>query len=268
MKLSIVDTQQNKKGQQELPIQFNEAYRPDLIKRAVHAIQSASRQPYGAFPEAGLRHSAKTSKRRRDYRGTYGAGISRVARKIMTRRGMRMGWVGAFSPQTKGGHRSHPPKAEKVLVQKINVQEKRKAIRSAMAATVNKEIVAQRGHRVPASYPFMIDSSWEQLQKTKQIQEALLGLGLGEEMERSAQTKVRAGRGKMRGRKYHRVKGPLIVVSGDCPLLKAGRNIEGVEVVPAAALNASLLAPGTHPGRLTLWTDAAVKIIADKKMFM
>ncbi len=268
MKLPIIDGNLNKKGQQELPKQFEEAYRPDLIKRAVHAYLSSQRQRYGAFPLAGLRHSAKTSKRRRDYRGTYGMGISRVARKIMSRRGMRMGWVGAFSPQTTGGHRSHPPKASKILEQKINLQEKRKAIRSAMAATMNKELVAQRGHKIPEGYPFIVDSSFEQLGKTKELFAVLEKLGFGDDLQRSAQKSVRAGKGKRRGRKYQRKKGPLIVVEGDCPLLRSARNVPGIDVVSVLSLNANMLAPGTHPGRLTLWTSGAVKQITDKKMFM
>ena len=120
MKLPIIDKENKNVGTKELPSQFSESYRPNLIKRAVHALQSAARQAYGAFPEAGKRSSSDTSKRRRKYRGTYGFGISRVNRKIHSRRGTRFFWVGAFSPQTVGGRRSHPPKAEKELTKRIN----------------------------------------------------------------------------------------------------------------------------------------------------
>src|SRR3989338_1849766 len=99
MKLNILNLQKSKVGQMDLPEQFKEEYRPDLIKRAVHALQSAARQRYGADPEAGFRHSSKLTKRRRKYRGCYGFGISRVNRKILSRRGTRFNWVGAFSPQ-------------------------------------------------------------------------------------------------------------------------------------------------------------------------
>ena len=102
MKLDILDSSNNKIGEIKLPRQFDEEYRPDLIQRAVLAIQSHKRQAYAASESAGKRASAKLSRRRRDYRGSYGIGISRVPRKIMTRRGTRMNWVGAFAPGTVG----------------------------------------------------------------------------------------------------------------------------------------------------------------------
>src|SRR3989338_7226925 len=139
MKLAILNDQNKKTGDLALPSQFAEEYRPDLIKRAVHSLQSKSRQQHGADQEAGLRHSSKLSKRRRKYRGCYGFGISRINRKILSRRGTRFNWVGSFSPQAVGGHRSHPPKAAKILERKINQKENQKAIRSAMSATLLKD---------------------------------------------------------------------------------------------------------------------------------
>jgi len=268
MKLAILDSERNVKGQKELPQQFSEEYRPDLIRRAIMALQSAARQVYGASPEAGMRYSSRVSKRRRNYRGCYGFGISRVNRKVLSRRGMRMFWVGATTPQTVGGRRAHPPKSEKILERKINQKENQKAIRSAMAATISKQLVEQRGHKVPEKYPFIIDSSVEQLEKTKDITATLLKLGFQDELDRSSVKKVRSGRGKSRGRKYQRKKGPLVVVSGDCPLLTSAKNIAGVDVVAVKALNAELLAPGSMPGRITLWTEKAIEVLQETKLFM
>lgn len=268
MKLPIISSNQNKTGEKLIPAQFTEQYRPDLIRRAVLALESSARQRYGADPEAGLRHSSNLSKRRRNYRGSYGIGIGRVNRKIHSRRGTRMNWVGAFSPQTVGGHRSHPPKALKIWVQKINAKENRKAIRSAMAATLDKELVARRGHHLPATYPFLISSSFESFTKTAEVEKALLSLGFGRELERSVRKKVRAGKGKRRGRRYQKKKGILVVVGGPCPLSNAGRNVAGVDVIPVKSLNARLLAPGALPGRVTLWTEKAVDILEKEKLFM
>jgi len=251
-----------------MPSQFAEEFRPDLIKRAVHALWSKGRQAYGADPEAGLRHSSKLTKRRRKYRGCYGLGISRANRKILSRRGTRFGWAGAFSPQTVGGHRSHPPKAEKIWARKINKKENRKAIRSAMAATLMKEVVSKRGHALPAAYPFVVSSTVEALSQTKEVEKVLHDLGFADELERSAQKKVRAGKGTMRGRKYQRKKGVLIVTGGDCPLLKAAKNLPGVDAVEVKALNAELLAPGADPGRATLWTEKAVQKLTEEKLFV
>ncbi len=268
MKLKVLDQQKNRTGEMALPKQFSEEYRPDLIRRAVHALQSSARQNYGADPEAGLRHSSKLTKRRRKYRGCYGLGISRANRKILSRRGTRFGWAGAFSPQTRGGRRSHPPKAEKNFEQKINIKENQKAIRSAMAATLDKILVEQRGHSIPGEYPFIIDSSFEKINKTSEVEKTLEILGFGQELERTLIKKVRAGLGKMRGRKYKKKKGVLIVTgSKDCPLLKAARNMPGIDVIEVKALNAELLAPGALPGRITIWTKNAIEAITKEKLF-
>lgn len=266
-KINILDASAKKTGDLALPAQFDEFVRPDLIARSVLSLQSRARQAYGSDPRAGMRHSSKLSKRRRKYRGSYGFGISRVNRKIHTRRGTRFYWVGTFSPQTKGGRRSHAPKAEKDFGQKINAKENRKAIRSAMAASVDPAVVAERGHKVPTGFPFALDNSFEGLQKTSDLQNALLALGLDEELQRASVKNVRAGRGKSRGRKYKKAKGPLIVVSQDCPLLKSAANVAGVDVALCSAVNAELLAPGADAGRLTLWTQAAVEKIAGEKLF-
>ena len=125
MQLKILDTEGKESGKVDLPKQFSEPVRPGLIKRAVLAIQSHKRQPYGTDPRAGMKSSAELSRRRRKYRGSYGFGISRVPRKILSRRGTRMNWVGAFAPGTVGGREAHPPKASKKWAQKINKKERK-----------------------------------------------------------------------------------------------------------------------------------------------
>jgi large subunit ribosomal protein L4e len=268
MKTTIKGTDGKDTGSMLLPSQFSEEYRPDLIQRAVLSLQARARTPYGATPMAGKRASAELSRRRRKYRGSYGMGISRVPRKIMTRRGTRMFWVGAFAPGTVGGRRAHPPKADKKWEQKLNKTENRKAIRSALAATMNRDLVVARGHKTPKDYPFLISNDFEALSKTRDVMAAFAALSLGEELERAEIKKVRAGKGKVRGRKYKRRKGPLMVVSSeDAKLGFAARNIPGIDIAVIHELNAELLAPGTHAGRITLFTEAAMKRLADEKLF-
>ena len=69
--------------------------------------------------------------------------------------------------------------------------------------------------------------------------------------------KVRAGKGKMRGRKMKQAVGPLLVITKNDGVAEAARNLPGMEVASVENLNAELLAPGTHPGRLTVWTSSA-----------
>jgi large subunit ribosomal protein L4e len=185
----------------------------------------------------------------------------------MSRNGTQMNWQGAFAPGMKGGRRAHPPKAERIFDKKLNIKERRKAIRSALAASVDKTVVTQRGHKIPTNFPFIIDSAMESIAKTQDVIEALLKLSLGAELERASVKKIRSGIGKTRGRPYQTRKGPLIVVSKDCPLKKAAGNIAGVDVVEVNRLNAALLAPGTHAGRLTLYTEAAIERMEKEGLF-
>jgi large subunit ribosomal protein L4e len=267
MNLKIVTAENVEKGTIKTPAQFDEPVRADLIHRAVEAQQTHERQAYGSDVMAGKRQTAWLRHRRRVYKGAYGHGIARVGRKIMSRNGSQMHWVGAFAPSTVGGMRAHPPKAMKIITKAINIKERKKALRSALAATVDKNVVAKRGHKAPAAYPFVLDSSIEAMSKTSDILKALEKLNLKDELARSAQRSIRAGKGKNRARPYQKRIGPLIVVSKTCPVIKAAANIPGVQAVAVDRLNAVLLAPGGHAGRLTLYTDAALQRMEKEGLF-
>ena len=268
MKLRVINKSNTETGKKDMPSQFYEPVREDLIKRAVLALQSNRRQPYGAMPKAGMRHSAELSRRRRKYRGSYGFGISRVQRKILSRRGTRFNWAGAVVPGTVGGRRAHPPKAEKKWSVKINVKENRKAIRSAMAATLAKELVDARGHKTPKEYPFIVKDDFESISKTQDLINSLEKMGFKDELIRTSETTERSGRGKIRGRRKIQKKGLLIVISDkNVPIVKAARNIPGVDTVCVRYLNAELLAPGTHYGRMTLFTEGAIDLLSKENLF-
>ena len=253
-----------------LPKQFSEEYRPDIIKRAVLALQTHNFQPKGVKVGAGSRHSAYLSKRRHEFKSTYGRGQSRTPAKTMAAAGGHFSRLGANVPQTKGGREAHPPRVEEVIREKINDKERKKAIRSALAATAMKNIVEERNHQIAhiKELPLIVKDEFEKISKTAEVIKVLKALGLSAELERTEQKKVRAGRGKTRGRVYRKKTGPLIVVSKKSELLYAAKNIPGVDVVEVKKLNVELLAPGTHAGRLTIWTHAALKELEEKKMFM
>ncbi len=269
MKLTIKNTKNEDVGTVSLPQQFSEPVREDLIIRSVLSLQAGRRQPYGGYGDAGLRHSADLSKRRRKYRGSYGKGISRVPRKILSRRGSQMYMVGAIVAGTVGGRRAHGPKPFKIWEKKVNKLENRKAIRSALAATMRPELVAHRGHKIPESFPFILADEFTKLKRTREVEEALVRIGLAEEMERAAEKRIRAGKGKLRGRKYKRPTSTLFVTAEDgTPLHTASANLPGIDVVAVQRLNAELLAPGTHPGRLTLFTKSAIDRLANEGLFL
>ena len=241
----------------KLPKVFSYAYRPDIIKKAVLASQANRRQPYGLDPLAGKRTSAHYHGKRK-YRWTMMnkemARISRIHGKVGY-----LNFVARFVPQATKGRRAHGPKAEKIWSQKINDKERKTAIKSALAATANMELVKNRGHKIQNQMlPIIIVDSAEDIKKTKDVRNFLEKIGLKSELERCAIKKVRAGKGKMRGRKYTKKKGPLIVTSKNCSLLKAARNIAGVDAVAVNNVNSELLAPGTHAGRLLIITKSAL----------
>lgn len=266
MKIAVLGLDGKKKSTLELPAQFNEPVRPDLIWRAVLALRSKARQRFGVAWSAGKKASAKLSRRRRAYKASYGFGISRTPRKVLSHRGRRFVWTGAVAPQTVGGRVAHPPKP-KVWSHKINKKEAAKALRSALSATMQPDLVALRGHALPSGWPFAADSSLEELSKTAQVRAALAAMGFKPELDRCDRRKIRAGKGKRRARPYKCPRGPLIVVSSDCALLRSGRTLPGVAIARMAELNPEILAPGAAPGRLTLFTEAALKVMAKEGLF-
>jgi len=267
MKLKIVDTKNAETGSIELPEQFSEEIRTDLISRAVLTAQANARQPYGAYEMAGMRHSVDLSKRRRDYKTVYGKGASRVPRKVHSRNGTQMTMVAGNVPQAVGGRNAHPPKGYKIWDQKINNDERKKAIRCALAACVDKKMVAARGHKVPANYPFILANDFQSIAKTTQFVDALHLLGFTDELARTDKRKIRAGVGKVRGRRYKSAVGPLLVVADTCEANKAARNIAGVDVQVVSRLSVEELAPGAVAGRAVLFTQAAIAKIKEGNLF-
>jgi large subunit ribosomal protein L4e len=226
----------------DLPPAFSEEFRPDLIKKAVLALQSTRRQPHGTYPYAGIESSAVG--------WGSGRGASHVPR-------IKNGSRAAKVPQAKGGREAHPPVVQKVLLQRINKKEKQKAFNSALAASASEELVRARGHLFSGSIPVVFEDGFEDLIRTTEVISALSAAGVYSDIERSKQSrKVRAGRGKMRGRRYKQRKSILIVTSGK--QLKAAKNLAGVDVVTFDQLNTEMLAPGTLPGRLTVFTERAL----------
>ncbi len=238
-----------------LPEVFNTPYRPDLIKRAVLSEQSYKRQKQGRYLLAG-RLVAATSV-------GPGRGISKIPRTHG--KGTHHGNRAAFVHSARGGKLAHPPKVEKIIIEKINKKEKRFAIRSAVSSTANKELVEKRGHIVDGvkNFPIILDNKACEIKKASVVLELLDNLGLGNDLERAKEKSIRAGKGKGRGRKYKRKIGPLIVVKDDCDLIKAGRNLSGVEITKVSELRVEKLAPGTYAGRATVWTEDAIKALEE-----
>jgi len=233
-------------GKLKVPKVFKTPLRPDVIKRAVVALQSHRFQPQGRDPLAGKRRSV-------DSLGA-GHGLSRFPRlKGGGQRAM-------FVVGTVGGRQAYPPVAQKKIFKKIPKKEMRLALRSALGATASKEIVASRGHMIDMvrDFPLVVADDIQGLKKTSEVQKAFLNLGVWPDVVRVRESlKERAGKGKMRGRRMKHAVGPLLVIAEKSDVAHAARNILGVDVSTVRNLNTELLAPGTHPGRLTVWSRSA-----------
>ena len=248
--VEIFDLYGKSTGKTKLPNIFSTPLRPDVIKRAVLAIQSSRIQPQGRDPMAGKRTTAES-------RGT-GSATARVPR-IKGGSGRA-----AFAPSTVKGRQPHPPRAEKKILKSIPKKEAKLALFSAIAATAQKDTVASRGHKIndALQIPLIVEDAIEGLTRAKDVLETLTSLGVMADITRVRDSrKIRAGKGKRRGRKMKQAVGPLIVVVDCKDLANAASNVPGVQVTTVTNLNTEMLAPGTHPGRLTLWTNSAIETL-------
>ena len=237
----------------DLPAVFRSEVRADLIRRAVTAAQANRRQAYGPGLRAGMKHSVRWSGK--------GHGVSRVPR-------LRDGSTGAQAPGTVGGRRAHPPRPEKVWAKKINARERHLARNAALAALRDPAIVTARGHRFDASLslPVVLEDAIESLEPeegaTREGLTILQHLGLHDDVVRAKTGRhVRAGRGKMRGRRMRQPRSLLVVVKEPLRVRRLFGNLPGVEVVSPASLNAEVLAPGGDPGRLTMFSEGALEVL-------
>jgi large subunit ribosomal protein L4e len=262
MKANVLSLSGKKLKEISLPVVFDSALDALLIRRAVVSQHSARIQVKGAKVGAGLFNSAEYKGKRSppSMKRTINVGHARLPR-FKNRRFLLSGRV-AQVPQAVGGRRAHAPKIEKIQKEKINRKEKKLALKSAIGASADLIIVKKRGHKFGEleSFPLIIEDKFEELKKTQEVMKVLGLLKLEKDIERAKKGKsVRAGKGKMRGRKYKRSKSLLIVASKINSIMKSARNIEGINIVEARNLSTEHLAPGSLPGRLTLYTESAIK---------
>jgi large subunit ribosomal protein L4e len=239
------------KGHVALPAAFQEPFRPDLIRKAVNVIQANRRQPYGSDKGAGKKQVTDATRP--------GQGMSRVQRGRQTNRA-------GFSPNNVGGRRAHPPRQEKDWSEKINKKENAKALRAALGAASQTELVKGRGHQFKdgLSLPVVIEDKVASTTKTSDLLEILEKIGVAQDVTRAREgTHQRAGKGKLRGRRMRTPRSILLVAPHGSAVGKAAQNLPGVEVSSPEQLNAEVVAPGGDAGRLLVITEAGLKRIGE-----
>jgi len=233
-----------------LPAVFTAPIRPDIVHFVHTSMAKNKRQAYAVSVGAGHQHSAESW-------GT-GRAVARIPR--VSGGGTSRAGQAAFGNMCRKGRMFAPTKIWRKWHRKINTNQKRFAVASALAASALPSLVLARGHAIDqvAEIPLVLNNELESQTKTKAVIQVLKTVGAYADVQKAKDSrKVRAGKGKMRGRRHVNRRGPLIVVANDAGASKAFRNLPGVEVASVDALNLLQLAPGGHLGRFVIWSAAA-----------
>ena len=244
MKGKLFDKTGKEKGSVDLPNNFSAKIRADILAKVFEAQRGFNAQAYGAKEGAGAQYSASgiSKKKRHAWKATYGKGISRVPRKVMSRHGASFNWIGATVSSTRGGRRPHAPRSAKNPFKKINKKELLIAFNSAFAGSAKDAVV--------------FDKAVLEL-KTKDFKK-VLEKALGDAKIWKVKN-VRAGRGKMRGRKYKSNAGLLFVIGNDEKMSR-----KGIGVLSVNELTIKDLSPNGELGRLVCYSENAVKEIGGR----
>merc|ERR1711976_472543 len=239
------------KGDQvKLPTVLVAPIRSDVVQFVHTNLSKNSRQAYAVNSRAGVQSSAQSW-------GT-GRAVSRIPR--VPGGGTHRSGQGAFGNMCRGGGMFCPTKTWRRWPRRTNVTQKRHAVVSALAASSLPPLVMARGHRIGdvAELPLVVSDGAQGIEKTKEALDLLKKLGCAGELNKVNESKkVRSGKGKMRNRRYTMRRGPLVVYAEDNGIVRACRNIPGVETASVDSLNLLQLAPGGNFGRLIIWTEGA-----------
>jgi large subunit ribosomal protein L4e len=263
MKTNVFDKNGKVKNEIDLPKFFSSEIRYDIVAKVLNSKKQF--QPYSPMILAGKQYSAsgKIVHKRKVWKSQYGRGMSRVPRKILTRRGSQFNWEGATSPNTRGGRRAHPPLViSRIKKDKINKKELKIAFFSAISATGKYEELLKKYETLDdkkiKKLPFVISSDLLKL-KVKSFL-IILRTILEEDLYSIAikNKKIRKGKGKLRGRKYKSNAGLLLVIGNDEKFnskIFDSKNVKSLSVIN--------LAKGGL-GRLTIYTEKAIEDLNNK----
>ncbi|PAA93421.1 hypothetical protein BOX15_Mlig005340g1, partial [Macrostomum lignano] len=253
----VVTVQPSKEGEKAgtslgLPAVFRAPIRPDILNFVHDQMRKNTRQPYAVHVKAGHQVSAESW-------GT-GRAVARIPR--VRGGGTSRSGQGAFGNMCRGGRMFAPTKTWRKWHRRINVQQRRFAVASAIAATGVTSLVLARGHRIEkiSEVPLVVSDSVQDLKKTKEAVAFLKRVKAWPDIQKVyASQRFRAGRGKMRNRARIQKRGPLVIYAKDNGLCRAFRNIPGITLINVSRLNLLKLAPGGHLGRFVIWTESAFR---------
>lgn len=237
-----------------LPAVFKAPIRPDVVNFVHQNMAKNHRQPYCVNDQAGHQTSAESW-------GT-GRAVARIPR--VRGGGTHRSGQGAFGNMCRGGRMFAPTKTWRRWHRKINVNQKRYALVSAIAASGVPALVQSKGHVIDSvpELPLVVSDKVQEISKTKQAVSFLKSINAWADVEKVYKSRrMRAGKGKMRNRRRIQRRGPLVIYGNDQGVTRAFRNIPGVDCVPVEKMNLLKLAPGGHVGRFIIWTESAFQAL-------
>lgn len=235
-----------------LPAVFRAPIRNDIVNFVHVNISKNSRQAYAVNVDAGHQTSAESW-------GT-GRAVARIPR--VRGGGTHRSGQGAFGNMCRGGRMFAPTKVWRRWHRHVNINQKRYAMCSAIAATGIPSLVMAKGHVIDSipEVPLVVSDKIQEYTKTKQAVQLLKTIKAWDDIKKVYKSmRRRAGKGKMRSRRNIKKRGPLIIYYKDQGLCRAFRNIPGVELIQVERLSLLKLAPGGHLGRFCVWTESAFR---------
>ncbi|KAG6373325.1 ribosomal protein L4 domain-containing protein [Boletus reticuloceps] len=230
-----------------LPAVLTAPIRLDVVAQVHKSVAKNKRQAYAVSEKAGHQTSAES----------WGTGRAVAVFPVLAA-------VAAFGNMCRGGRMFAPTKTWRKWHVKVNQNQRRFATVSALAASALPSLVLARGHRIEQvpEIPLVVPSEVESFKKTKEAVALLKSIDAYPDVVKvSNSRKLRAGKGKMRNRRYRQRRGPLVVYNEDNGIVKAFRNLPGVELANVKRLNLLQLAPGGHLGRFIIWTESAFALL-------
>merc|ERR1712144_55813 len=249
--VTVQSTSDEAGKQVQLPAVFLAPIRPDIVTFVHTSMNKNRRQAYAVNKDAGHQTSAESW-------GT-GRAVARIPR--VPGGGTHRAGQGAFGNMCRGGRMFNPTKTWRKWHRKINVNQRRYAVCSALAASALPSLVMARGHRISEvpECPLVVGNAVESIDKTQKAVKLLKEVGAYEDVEKSKSSRqIRSGKGKMRNRRHVQRRGPLVVYANDNGITKGFRGLSGVEVCHVDRLNLLQLAPGGHLGRFVVFTEGAL----------
>merc|ERR1712038_1205138 len=235
-----------------LPAVFKAPIRPDIVSFIHHEVAKNHRQAYAVNRDAGHQTSAESW-------GT-GRAVARIPR--VRGGGTHRSGQGAFGNMCRGGRMYAPTKTYRRWHRRVNINQRRYAMCSALAASALPALVMAKGHKVDQvpEIPLVVEDSVQQMKKTKQAVTLLKKLKCWDDIMKVKRSRsIRNGKGKMRNRRHVQKRGPCVIYDQDEGIPRAFRNIPGVTLISVDRLNLLKIAPGGHLGRFLIWTESAVR---------